>query len=98
MHIECSHYARKLHQANIGLHSCLTVKDDGVDACPLLEEGAGSSEDKLGSVFPGQDGLPRVFNLYRTDCKVKDPLLTAVRMLKITNHEQGSPVQSSYRF
>ena len=39
------------------------IKDDGVDARPLLEEGAGSSQHQLGPVLTRQYGLPRVLNL-----------------------------------
>ena len=39
------------------------VEDDGVDARPLLEEGAGSCQDQLGPVLAGDNGLPGVLDL-----------------------------------
>ena len=39
------------------------VEDDGVDACPLLEECASNSQDQLGPVLAGEYGSPRVLNL-----------------------------------
>ena len=40
------------------------VEDDGVDACPLLEEGTGSRQDQLRPVLARQDSFPRVLNLH----------------------------------
>lgn len=40
------------------------IEDDGVDATPLLEEGAGYGQDQLGPVPASHDGLPGVLDLH----------------------------------
>lgn len=40
------------------------IEDDGVDATPLLEEGAGYCQDQLGPVPASHDGLPGVLDLH----------------------------------
>ena len=40
------------------------IEDDGVDATPLLEEGAGYGQDQLGPVPASHDGLPGVLYLH----------------------------------
>ena len=41
-----------------------SIEDDGVDATPLLEEGAGYCQNQLWPIPSSHDCLPGVLNLY----------------------------------